>query len=280
MTPDVLQRVLVHVEAHLDEDLSLDAVATLAGRSRFHVARELTLALGEPLKRYVNRLRLERAAVRLLVHDASILDVALDAGFASHEVFTRAFRRHFGCSPTALRAHGVPPARRVPRPAAAEAWEISTTKLVRLAAFDIAFLRHTGPYESVPDAMFRELEAWSERRRLAHPRVFVGVGHDAPGITEPAKLRFDAGVVVVGTCSFGRGRIARRTVLGGEFALTTFAGPYASLPAAYPSIFAASARIPKRRLVGVPVIEIYRAPSVVVDARSAVTDIYLSLAPS
>jgi AraC family transcriptional regulator len=60
--------------------------------------------VGETPKQYTQRLRLERAAARLAASDDSVIDVALEAGFTSHEVFTRAFRRHFGRTPARYRA--------------------------------------------------------------------------------------------------------------------------------------------------------------------------------
>ncbi len=62
---------------------------------------------GETLKQYTLRLRLERAAARLAATDERVLGIAVANGFASHEVFTRAFRRHFGSSPTHYRAHAL-----------------------------------------------------------------------------------------------------------------------------------------------------------------------------
>ena len=60
--------------------------------------------VGETPKQYTLRLRLERAAARLVSSDHSVLAIALDAGFKSHEVFTRAFGRRFGRTPIAYRA--------------------------------------------------------------------------------------------------------------------------------------------------------------------------------
>ena len=60
--------------------------------------------VGESPKQYTLRLRLEQAAARLATRDASVLEIALGTGFKSHEVFTRAFGRHFGVTPTAYRA--------------------------------------------------------------------------------------------------------------------------------------------------------------------------------
>jgi AraC family transcriptional regulator len=58
------------------------------------------------LKQYTLRLRLERAAGELIATNRSLLTIALASGFASHEVFTRAFTRRFGMSPKQHRLRG------------------------------------------------------------------------------------------------------------------------------------------------------------------------------
>ncbi|MGH8144556.1 MAG: helix-turn-helix transcriptional regulator, partial [Steroidobacteraceae bacterium] len=88
----------------LDGDVSLAGVARGAGRSRYHLHRAFRSAFGETPKQFVQRLRLERAAARLASSTQSILAIALEAGFSSHEVFTRAFRRRFSCAPGRYRA--------------------------------------------------------------------------------------------------------------------------------------------------------------------------------
>jgi AraC family transcriptional regulator len=87
----------------LNADVSLDVSAQRARRSRFQFHRLFHRAAGETLKQYTLRLRLERAAARLAVGDETVLAIALSVGFASHEVFTRAFRRHFNMSPSQYR---------------------------------------------------------------------------------------------------------------------------------------------------------------------------------
>src|SRR5262245_57192435 len=100
---DLLQ-LLCTIRRRLDTNLSLDALATRAGWSPFHLHRAFRRMVGETPKQYTLRLRLEGAAARLLASDDSIVEVALAAGFTSHEVFTRAFRRHFGRTPAAYRS--------------------------------------------------------------------------------------------------------------------------------------------------------------------------------
>ncbi len=95
--------LLRHLYTHREEDVSLKALAQRSGWSRFHFHRAFRNLAGETPKQYALRLRLERAAAMLLAGDRTVFDVALAFGFASHEVFTRAFRRHFACTPVRYR---------------------------------------------------------------------------------------------------------------------------------------------------------------------------------
>jgi AraC family transcriptional regulator len=94
---------LSDIGRRLDSDVSLESTARRAEQSRFRFHRLFRRLTGEPLKQYTLRLRLERTAGELIATDRTISAIALTAGFASHEVFTRAFRRLFGLSPRQYR---------------------------------------------------------------------------------------------------------------------------------------------------------------------------------
>ncbi|HET6626388.1 MAG TPA: AraC family transcriptional regulator [Nocardioidaceae bacterium] len=90
---DVLAQALDDHEATAED---------LAGRlylSRFHFDRIISSVAGEPPRRFRRRVLLERAAYRLLTTSHGILDIAVEAGYGSHEAFTRAFARAYGASP-------------------------------------------------------------------------------------------------------------------------------------------------------------------------------------
>ncbi|HET7647608.1 MAG TPA: helix-turn-helix domain-containing protein [Gaiellaceae bacterium] len=71
--------------------------------SRFHLDRIVSAVAGEPPGALRRRVLLERAAHRLLATDDELLSVALDAGYSSHEAFTRAFQRAYGEVPSVWR---------------------------------------------------------------------------------------------------------------------------------------------------------------------------------
>ena len=108
MRPQELLHVVHDLGRRLEQSATLTAIARRAGRSRFQFHRDFRKALGETPRAFVERLRLERAAAALLGTHASILAIALEAGFFSPEVFTRAFRRRFGCTPRHYRATALP----------------------------------------------------------------------------------------------------------------------------------------------------------------------------
>jgi AraC family transcriptional regulator len=72
--------------------------------SRFHFDRIVYAVAGESPARFRRRVLLERAAYRLVISNLSVLDVAVEAGYSSHEAFTRAFQRAYGTPPSAWRA--------------------------------------------------------------------------------------------------------------------------------------------------------------------------------
>ena len=92
------------IAARDDEALTLRALAELLGYSEFHTTRRFKEVSGMPLRDYLRGRRLAFALKEVRDGDASLLDIALDHGFSSHEAFTRAFKRAFGVTPSAYRA--------------------------------------------------------------------------------------------------------------------------------------------------------------------------------
>ncbi|TCN30564.1 AraC-like DNA-binding protein [Kribbella orskensis] len=97
---DVFAAFVEVVAESLDEPATKGAdLARRAYLSRCHLTRVVTAAMGESPSAFRRRVLLERAAYRLLAEDVGVLDLAIDAGYGSHEAFTRAFSRAYGMSP-------------------------------------------------------------------------------------------------------------------------------------------------------------------------------------
>ena len=274
-------RVCQHIEAHLDEPISLDPLAAVACFSPFHFFRAL---VGESVMEHVRRLRLERAALRLRSPGTvRVIDVALDAGHETHAAFTRAFRAMFGVAPSGFRrARRRPPAR--PPPAAAAKAHAGppglTVRLERLPAIRVAFMRHVGPYAEVGPTFGRLLDWAGRRDLLADPATpSFGLTWDDPDVTAPERLRYDACVAVPESVG-AEGEVGIHLVPARECAAVTYRGPYEGLDDVYRWLCGAWPPRSGREVSAAPCLEFYRNDPQVVPPPELVTDVLLPLEPA
>jgi len=92
------------IEENIDADISVSTVAGLNTLSSWHFQRVFKAYLGETIGDYLRGRRLTLAAEKMMQSpELRLLDVALNYQFSSQEAFTRAFKSHFGLSPTNFR---------------------------------------------------------------------------------------------------------------------------------------------------------------------------------
>jgi len=97
-----LRHVIEYIDAHLDQDLSLAELAGVAGFSRSHFQPLFKQAVGIPVHRFVLERRVERARLRLLEGEKSVMQISLEAGFAHPSHMARCMRRILGVSPSQI----------------------------------------------------------------------------------------------------------------------------------------------------------------------------------
>jgi AraC family transcriptional regulator len=237
-----VNRVLDHIRAHLADELSLETLAQVAAFSPFHFHRIFKAMTGENLRELIQRTRLEGAASRLRYDaGADILVVALDHGFSSASAFTRAFKERFGMTPSAWREdRNLRTADRKPCTApdpvgalqgsssASHAGEEDLMKVTiqNLPAYHVAYFRNLGPYGAggnIPET-WQKLSRWAQARDLwTADRLCIGIALDDPMVTEPAKCRYDACIVIpAGYQADGGVNVA--DVPGGKHATAEFRG--------------------------------------------------------
>lgn len=108
-TIEAVHNIQNYIRLHFqDEDFSVERVCVEAGYSRRHVDRMFQFFLGQPLKDYINSVYLTQSANELIESDASVLDVALNCHFQTHEGFTRSFYRKFHVTPSQYRKTQIP----------------------------------------------------------------------------------------------------------------------------------------------------------------------------
>jgi AraC family transcriptional regulator len=263
-----INRVDDHIDAHLADPLDLATLAEVAHFSPWHFHRVFQAFTGETLADRVRRRRLEAAALRLMARPPpSALAVALDVGFGSAAVFTRAFKAHFGVTPTAWRDGGwrdwaarrrgelrkIHQADRNPdqaldalfrddadsrrerrrSPGAAMNVTIKTIPDTR-----VAYMRHTGPYGSPRiGRLWQRFEAWCRAQGLLDgTHALYGISQDSPDLTPPDKLRYDA-CIAVDAAFRPAAEVGAQTLRGGPFAGTSFRGTGAEIHGAWMRLY-------------------------------------------
>lgn len=98
-----LRVVLSSILAQPDGDWSVENMAKLACLSRSQLMRLFKQHIGMSPHHLVNHVRLQAAAVLLRKHSDSVLQIALSTGFQSETHFGKAFKKHFGITPSVYR---------------------------------------------------------------------------------------------------------------------------------------------------------------------------------
>lgn len=99
-------RALDYLEENLDKEIRLEELGRLAGCSAYHFQRMFSYLAGVPLKEYIRRRRMTRAAADLRTGE-KVLHVALRYGYDSPTAFNRAFQAVHGVAPSLAKQDGV-----------------------------------------------------------------------------------------------------------------------------------------------------------------------------
>ena len=236
----VVQRVIDRIAGDLDQALDLATLASSANLSPFHFHRVFRGMVGETPVELTRRLRIERAAWSLVHTERAVTQIAFDAGYETHEAFTRAFRACYGTSPSGFRRRGN---QRFEIPALSGVHFLGTSGAQRFTPCDtggrtmnveikdlparrLATVRHTGPYNQVGDAFQRLNTLANEAGLFRYPgAAMLALYHDDPDATPPDQLRSDAGITVSDDVALPSG-LAEQRMPAGRYACTVHHGPY------------------------------------------------------
>jgi AraC-type DNA-binding domain-containing proteins len=103
----IIEKVLVYIDDHIEEELSLDKIATVFNYSKFYMERTFAEKTGCTIYKYIQRKRLTQAAQKLVESNKPIVEIAYEAHYSSQQAFTQAFGRVYQCSPQMYRKNGI-----------------------------------------------------------------------------------------------------------------------------------------------------------------------------
>jgi AraC family transcriptional regulator len=244
----VLNRLVEHIEEHLDDDIDVAGLASSMGSTEYHVRRMFSSLAGMPLSEYIRRRRMTVAAAELM-GDGDLLEIAVRFGYGSTEAFGRAFRAVHGVGPGDVRRNGGPllTQQQLRFRLTVEGNTTMDARIAQQPAFRLVGhaarvpLIHHGvnPHiqahiASLPEAEHGRLKALSE----IEPAGLLQVSADVdPDYTEGSELTYLHGVAIAAD-SAAPDDLDVIEVEGGSWAVFRAEGDY---PAVLQSIWAATA---------------------------------------
>jgi AraC family transcriptional regulator len=191
--------VLEHIDAHLDQDLTLDRLSGVAAFSKYHFHRQFSLLFGIAVHKYVQLVRSKRASYQLAFRSGRIIDVALSNGYESHEAFSRAFKKATGQTPSEFREQPQWEPWHATHQPLSELRNLhmkpehrpEDVKIVLFPETRVATLQHRGDPARIEETIARFI-AWRKQNRL--PRdvsATFNLLYNDPAETPPDEFRLD-----------------------------------------------------------------------------------------
>lgn len=220
-----LVKVLEYIDQHVDQDISLETLCQVAHFSKYHFHRIFSAGVGMSLHQYILFLKLKRAAHQLFRQkDKSIIEIALDAGYNSHEAFTRAFKKVSGLTPAEFREHpNLMPWRIIPYNPLTRGntmkIDIKTLPTTRIAA-----VKHRGDPERLQFSL-ATLITWANANQLKMiPGEAFGIAYNDPDQVPAEEFKFDIGIKVSDKQAINDQNVCEMTLEQGRFAVARHLG--------------------------------------------------------
>lgn len=230
--------VLSFIDDHLEEELSLEKVASIASYSPFHFHRIFRALMNETLNTYIVRKRIEKAASILIRKPSiSITALSLQYGFNGNAAFTRSFKKYYGMSPSEFRSSAPGKYSKISKADRKNGqgkvsfekylWGMkdqlqwmdahARVEIREMPALKLAYISHVG--DKGQEQTFGKLMDWaSEEGLMRSPDVqFLKIYHDSFKITAPDQVRMSMCMVLhsavrtagaVGITEIAKGRFA------------------------------------------------------------------------
>lgn len=291
-----VQRAVDHVATRLDDALQLEVLAREAALAPLHFHRIFRGLVGETPLELHRRLRLERAALRLLRTDEAVTRIAFEAGYETHEAFTRAFRQAYGDSPSGFRkpVEACGPERTRTEIAARcgvhfrEGGAPVTLRFTRggtpmnieikqLSEQRVFTVRHVGPYDRIGEAFGRLGALAGPAGLFGLSTQMIAIYHDDPEGKPKEELCSDAAITVPEGAPLPAG-LAEQRIAAGRYACATHVGPYSGLGDAWARLMGGWLPESGHRLAEGVSFEIYRNDPSTTPPEALRTELYVPLA--
>ncbi|RNC87083.1 MAG: AraC family transcriptional regulator [Winogradskyella sp.] len=231
-----LNTVVDYIHNHLDSKIDIKHLAELSHFSPFHFHRITRALLGEPIGAYITKTRLETAAKMLRYSTTSIEAIAYNVGFETPSSLSKAFKNHFGISPSEHRLKKQLVIKTTN--SMKTKLNIKKPKIQDLEDNTCLYYSMQGDYRTLDYPMAWQ-KLWGEikaQKLFTKGIQMLGLPHDDPNVTEIDKTRYDA-CLIIHKDAKPNGDVGVKTLKGGKFAVFLYQGSYKYFAEVYDYMF-------------------------------------------
>ncbi|QZE15235.1 AraC family transcriptional regulator [Halosquirtibacter laminarini] len=231
-----INKTIDYIQIHIRQPIDLKSLAEVANISEYHFHRIFKAFIGESLGSYILRVRIESAAGYLRVSNHTLTEIAEKVGYNNQQALSKAFKRHFGVTPTAFRNIETffNSKREVKKPCNILHPTIRHEKKISLVYLRI--IDQYGAPEAYKQAWGR-LGSYMHSNHLFNQRTeAIGLSFDDPNITKGEQCRFYACYSIEESVEM-EGEIGTYALDEGKFAVFTLHGSYNQIAQMYHDIY-------------------------------------------
>ncbi|MBK5721926.1 AraC family transcriptional regulator [Dysgonomonas sp. Marseille-P4677] len=232
-----VNKAIDYINSHLFETPDIKQLSLIANISKYHFHRIFKSIIGENIGEYTNRIKLEYIAEHLQMTRYNLDEIASKTGYGTKYALSKAFKKHFGISPSAFRSQEKDPFNFFARNERAiinlapDIREIEEKKVIYIRI--ISQYGANEPYRTA----WKKLGKFAKENNLINPKTeFLGLSFDNPTITLPKNCRFYACFTIEEEVK-PSGPFGIQSINGGLYAIFTLKGSYDGLLNMYYNIY-------------------------------------------
>jgi len=268
---ELVIRIQEYINRHLFEELDSDKLSQIASVSKYHFRRIFKAVTGENLGNYIQRLRLEYIAFKLMSTDISVPKILGQINYHNKHTLSRAFKSYFNCTIPEFRkkySNGSPEGK--------NPIQIIPT-IEKISAIQVAYMK----LERADNVIYNYSVLWKQLMQFSEDYELISKGSkylslnlDYPLITSEEQNRFMIGITLPNSFRVPKG-LGVYEIPSGEYAVFRFKGFYHELNSVYRYIYLDWLRTSHYTLREQFSFEMYINTPEKTPASELITDIYI-----
>ena len=196
------KKLLAFIEANFKEDINIETIEAVCHYSYRNINRIFEALHRETIGKYIKRLRLEKAAQYLKYSEMGVADIGYEVGFEDRAAFSKAFKKRYGCAPSAFRLSEEALREMTQQSIEADEGEDRqklTFEIAYLPDFDYLFIAHIGDYTDIlaMEKVGNQLHQYVKDKGILNKQsIFMTEIVDDSEISDHIHLRYHLGFIL------------------------------------------------------------------------------------